>query len=209
MSRYLLDAFTRGVNFFEGLEDEGVLEYIVVGGTLTPIYAQPRQTQDIDFVIQIDLEGPSLAILRNGLERAGFKPFSTWEAAFLDVSTAFFTNFLDPGGLVKVDLTFVPVNLAPASVYQKLGPVEMANRERVSLYGVECWAQSKEDFIISKLVFGGVQDYNDALACYLRFRQELDLSRVEAVLSDLGVGKRQWKAIVDNKQVDEVFRDDF
>ena len=46
---------------------------------------------------------------------------------------------------------------------------------------------SKEDFILSKLVFGGWQDYSDALGCWLRFKDELDKEYLELKSKDLEI----------------------
>ena len=46
---------------------------------------------------------------------------------------------------------------------------------------------SKEDFILSKLVFGGWQDYSDALGCWLRFQGELDENYLDLLSKDLDI----------------------
>jgi hypothetical protein len=58
--------------------------------------------------------------------------------------------------------------------YKKMGPIGLKRRVREKIFEIECWVASKEDFILSKLVFGGWQDYTDALGCWLRFQDELD-----------------------------------
>ena len=43
---------------------------------------------------------------------------------------------------------------------------------------------------MSKLVFGGWQDYSDALGCWIRFQNKmLDLDYIEKVSRDLGIYK--------------------
>ena len=49
--------------------------------------------------------------------------------------------------------------------YKQIGPIALKRRVRIDLSDKECWVTSKEDFILSKLVFGGWQDYSDALGC--------------------------------------------
>ena len=50
----------------------------------------------------------------------------------------------------------------------------LKRRVREKIFGIKCGVTSKEDFILSKLVNGGWQDYTDALGCWLRFQDELD-----------------------------------
>ena len=40
---------------------------------------------------------------------------------------------------------------------------------------------------LSKLVFGGWQDYTDTLGCWLRFQEELDKAYLEKISKKLGI----------------------
>ena len=66
-----------------------------------------------------------------------------------------------------------------------MGPIGLKKRVREKIFGIECWVTSKEDFILSNLVFGGDQNYADALGCCLRFQNELEKDYLEFVSSQL------------------------
>ncbi len=73
--------------------------------------------------------------------------------------------------------------------YKRIGIIALERRVRVEFSEIECWATSKENFIISKLVYGGWQDYTDALGCWLRFKEIFDLSYMIRISNDLGIQK--------------------
>ncbi|MFX1237026.1 MAG: hypothetical protein ACFFAS_13580 [Promethearchaeota archaeon] len=50
--------------------------------------------------------------------------------------------------------------------YKNLGPIALDRRVRKNLFEIECWVESREDFILSKLLYGSWQDYADALGCW-------------------------------------------
>ena len=75
------------------------------------------------------------------------------------------------------------------SKYKRIGPIALKRRIRVNFADIECWAASKEDFILSKLVFGGWQDYSDALACWIRFNDILDILYLDKISKELGIQK--------------------
>lgn len=193
--------FETVVHFFERSERDDLLEYLIVGGALTSIYAQARQTQDIDFVIRTHLQDHP-AVLARHLTDGGFQPFSTWRDTLVGLHENHFINFLDPSGILKIDVSLVVES--PRSVYERLGPLELKHRQRGTLFGVQCWIQSKEDFILSKLVFGGIQDYKDALTCWLRHQQDLDLAYLDETTTQFQV-TAAWAAIQRESPASEVF----
>jgi hypothetical protein len=73
--------------------------------------------------------------------------------------------------------------------YKKIGPIGLKRRVREKVFNIECWVASKEDFIMSKLVYGGWQDYTDALGCWMRFSKTLDLPYLNKISLNLGVQK--------------------
>ncbi|MEE9379490.1 MAG: hypothetical protein V3V33_15800 [Candidatus Lokiarchaeia archaeon] len=75
------------------------------------------------------------------------------------------------------------------SKYKKIGPLGLKRRHRINFAGIECWVASKEDYILSKLVFGGWQDYSDALGCWLRFQNDLDKDYLEINSNQLDIHK--------------------
>ena len=70
-----------------------------------------------------------------------------------------------------------------------MSAIALDRRVRRKLFEIECWVASKEDFILSKLVFGGWQDYADALGCWMRFNKELDRDYLLKISKDLGIYK--------------------
>jgi hypothetical protein len=200
------DAFKALVKFLEDIESRFGWRYMIVGGALTPLYAQSRMTQDIDVVLQISVAETSLSSLVQQLNVYGFKPFSNWGDTFHDWPRISMATFLDPAQKIKIDFNFITVNSKTTDVYKRIGLLAMPRRVRKSFLGLDCWIQSREDFIIAKLVYGGIQDYKDALACWMKFPDSLDVDYLNATTKELGV-REYFNAIQRCEPVDQVFPD--
>jgi len=77
---------------------------------------------------------------------------------------------------------------------------------RVRYKTTEFWAQSKEDFIIAKLVYGGYLDYKDAFACWTRFEEDLDVEYLSETAYELGV-EDVWESLKEKKPVGDAIPD--
>jgi hypothetical protein len=97
-----------------------------------------------------------------------------WKQAELIAQETNLLQYFDKNQRVKFDNYII--NRTSHSTYKKLGSIGLKRRKREKLFGIECWVASKEDFILSKLVLGGWQDYSDALGCWLRFLDSLDFN---------------------------------
>ena len=101
-----------------------------------------------------------------------FYPLQDWTSASILAKDLQLLQFLDKQQVIKFDNYII--YRKSSSKYKKIGPIGLKRRVRVDFGGLECWVASKEDYILSKLVFGGWQDYTDALGCWLRYQDELD-----------------------------------
>lgn len=82
MQPRLRSVFNHVILFLENLEDNAGFKYIIIGGMLTPIYAESRQTMDIDVVVSLALSSQNKKILIERLQNDGFEPPTTWEDTF-------------------------------------------------------------------------------------------------------------------------------
>jgi hypothetical protein len=178
-----------------------------VGGVLTSIYAQSRFTQDIDLVVKLEISDKSKSQLLQIFQKYNFQPFTDWDGAFYQWTQSHFIQFLDPSGLVKIDFSIWFSNLESLDIYEKLKKITFTNRIRTNLFGIDCWIQTKENFILSKLVFGGYQDYKDALACKIRFGNNIDFEYLQKYSKIFSI-EEVLSALLDEIPVDEVFPDD-
>lgn len=194
------------MNFFNSLEKVHQIKYSLVGGVLTPLYAEPRQTQDIDLLVEIQFNSENIKLLISELQKHKFQPFTTWSATFTDWIDTQFATFLDPSGMLKIDLNLINQNEIPKNIYKKLAIWAISNRIKVEFYGIDCWVQSKEDFILGKLTYGGIQDYNDALACWTRFENQINHRYLDEKSKELGL-EDYWQRLKERKPVDEVYPD--
>ena len=94
-------------------------------------------------------------------------------------------QYFDEQNLVKFDNYLI--DKYDSSVYKKIGPTALNRRLKEKLFNIECWVASKEDFIIGKLVYGGWQDYSDALGCWMRYQKKMDLEYLEKTSKMLGI----------------------
>jgi hypothetical protein len=206
MEAYFLSAFKSLITTLESLENQHGFNYFVVGGALVPFYAEMRQTSDIDVVVHLIFTGSKKDELLGEITKNSFKPFTTWGDTFHEWPKPTMITFLDPSGTIKIDMHLVEVGSQPVNRYKKLGVQALRRRVRMDLLGTAFWAQSKEDFILAKIVYEGYQDYKDALACWIRFQRELDVTYLKEHAISLGVTKL-LDAIMRKTPVEHVFPD--
>lgn len=120
------------------------------------------------------------------MKQNNFYPLQDWDTTAILAEDTKLLQYLDKQERIKFDNYII--DYQSKSKYKKIGPIGIKRRTRVNL-GKECWAASKEDYILSKLVFGGWQDYYDALGCWMRFNEKLDLSHLEKTSKELGINK--------------------
>ncbi len=120
--------------------DGAAIPYMLTGSLAMNYYAQPRMTRDIDLVIAVQLgEVDALA--------AAFEHgyYISKEAAEDAVRRASLFNVIHNESVVKVDL-----------VVRKPDPyrlMEFSRRRSVQVAGFQVWIVSREDLILSKLVW--------------------------------------------------------
>ena len=178
-------AFSQLIDFLEHLEKDQNIKYYLVGGVLVNIYTVFRTTQDIDFVVDIESQGLTVEEYVSYLEEGNFNPLQDWETAIELAKENKMLQYFDKSNYVKFDNYLI--DRVSSSKYKKIGPIGLKRRVRKELYGKECWVLTKEDFILSKLVFGGWQDYADALGCWLRFKEALDLNYLRKMSKKLHI----------------------
>ena len=178
-------AFLQVINFLENLEENRDFAYYLVGGILVNIYSDFRITRDIDIVIHLQSANITLSDYISLLEKNNFHPLQDWRTTLIRARETNMIQFLDKNDTVRYD-NHILVKIEN-NRYKKMGPIGLKKRVRENIFGIECWVTSKEDFILSKLVFGGWQDYSDALGCWLRFQDELDRDYLELISEELEI----------------------
>ena len=181
------NAFIQLINFLEKLEKDKGIKYYLVGGILTSIYSDTRSTTDIDFVVDIFSANLTLDNYILLLQQNEFFPFQDWPTTIALAKKTRIVQYLDKQERIKLDSYIIDEDMK--SKYKRIGPIALKRRIRVNFADIECWAASKEDFILSKLVFGGWQDYSDALACWIRFNNTLDILYLDKISEELGIKK--------------------
>jgi len=207
MESLYLKALSAFISLFEESEEKFGYKYMLVGGVLTSIYAEARQTQDVDILIQVRLSQDSKLNLQKIFQKYNFQPITNWEDVFLNWNSNQFIQILDPDGIVKLDINLAGSLPKNDSIYEKIKFLALKNRKRHNFNGMMCWIQGMEDFILSKLVYGGYQDYKDALACWIRYNQKLNVEYLLKNAKELGI-KEVYQALTHNYSVDKVFPDD-
>lgn len=206
MDAFFLGALRDLISALESLENQYGFRYFVVGGALVPFYAEMRQTSDIDIVVHLTFSSEKRNQLLDELIGQRFQPFTNWNDTFIEWPKPSMITFLDPRGVIKIDMHLVEVGSKPVNRYEKLGVLALARRVRLDYIGISFWAQGKEDFIVAKLVYGGYQDYKDALACWIRFQNELDVPYLKETTHSLGVDEL-FDAIMRKTPVEGVYPD--
>ena len=184
--RYEL-AFKQLIDFLEKIEQEYSIKYYLVGAVLTSLYSELRSTQDIDFVVDIYSVNHSIESYISLLRQNDFYPHQDWETTARLARETNLLQYLDKQENIKFDNYIL--DRKSKDKYNRIGLIALKRRVRVFFSEIECWAISKEDFIISKLVYGGWQDYTDALGCWMRFNDSLDVSYMIKTSKELGIQK--------------------
>lgn len=181
------NAFFQLINFLEKMEKDKGIKYYLVGGILTSIYSETRSTHDIDFVVDLFSTNLSLNNYISLLSEYEFFPFQDWITTMNLAKQTKMLQYLDKQERIKLDNYII--DKVDKSNYKRIGPIALKRRVKVEFADIKCWAISKEDFIISKLVFGGWQDYTDALGCWMRFNDVLDILYMNKISKELGIQK--------------------
>ncbi len=121
------------------LEGRGIA-YMLTGSLALSYYAEPRMTRDIDLVVELDAAQAKQVV-------SDFSPdyYVSEEDAVRAVRERGMFNLLHLGRLVKLDFV-----VRKDDAYRR---AEFARRQRVRMPGFEAWIVSREDLILSKLVW--------------------------------------------------------
>jgi predicted nucleotidyltransferase len=151
------------------------LPFMLTGSFALAYYATPRMTRDIDIVLAIEASGvdPMVASFARDFYVDG-----ELARAAIHSETLFNLMHLDSG--VKVDFI-----VRKSSEYRRL---EFERRKLISVAGVRTWVVSREDLILSKLLWaresGSEMQRRDIR---LLLDGDLDLDYLERWAKDLGV----------------------
>jgi len=136
------------IKLITGRLQKAGIAYMLTGSYALAHYTQPRMTRDLDFVI---------ALVEHDIETVVnlFSPDCYIESD--DIKAAIQTqkmfNLMHFNSGIKVDFI-----IRKASEYRQ---VEFARRKRVKMNGVETWIATREDLILSKLLWA--KDTNSEL----------------------------------------------
>jgi hypothetical protein len=158
------------------LEDLG-LRYHFTGGLASSYYGDPRLTQDVDLVIQLDVSQPATKALLSRLS-SGYVIHE--QAAIEAIRTNRIFQAIDEESLVKIDF----------HVGEKI-PGELGRSARCEIVpGVTAPLVSMEDAILSKLLWiqlGSGHKSRHDVKLMLRRHEELDRAVLEERAATLGL----------------------
>jgi predicted nucleotidyltransferase len=158
------------------LEDQGI-EYMLIGGLAVGIWAEPRATVDIDFLVAIGLDDFD-ALRYKLIESRRFvfihdKPMNFGKVSFLRATLKSNTD-------ISVDFLFVD------DVFKR----EALNRKKeIQLTDFLLNIATPEDLIILKLLSGRQQDRLDARKILEIQKDNLDMDYLRTWSEKLGIGE--------------------
>lgn len=126
------------------LESAGI-PYMLTGSVAMSFYADPRMTRDIDFVVEL-VPGDESRVM--GLFQADY--YVSEEAVRSAIADRRMFNLFDNARLVKIDLV--------VRKDDEFRRHEFGRRQQHSLGGRSLWFVSKEDLILSKLIWASSTD---------------------------------------------------
>lgn len=120
--------------------DRAGLPYMLTGSLAMSFYAQPRMTRDVDLVVEMSgVDAEQLYALFDG------DYYVSLDAIREAITYASMFNVIHNESLIKVDLI-----VRKDAPYRR---AEFARRKAVQIGGQEVYLVSKEDLILSKLVW--------------------------------------------------------
>jgi hypothetical protein len=171
----------------QGLTDAGVV-HMVVGSLASSFHGEPRQTRDIDIVVEADLRG--LVRFRERLDPGEFYSDAGAMHEAIERRTSF--NVIDTQSAWKVDLL--------VQRDRPFSQAEMARRLAVSILDVDTFVASPEDTIIAKLEWGSdggsERQLRDVVGILEAQGDGLDRAYVERWTSALGL-RDMWQAALE------------
>ncbi|MFX0209106.1 MAG: hypothetical protein ACFFDT_24190 [Candidatus Hodarchaeota archaeon] len=168
--RSIVDIINLVVDYLEEKE----IDYVIVGGIAVIAWGRPRTTQDIYIIVdqqQLEIEDFTLFLRNNDFFAANYD----LKMAFSEQSHA---TILDKKSLIRIDLV---------GIYTEDQQETLKHRRAQSLAGKTIYIDSPESLIAHKLLFGSEQDFQDAIAVYVRNEEELNKNRLTTLICNLKV----------------------
>ena len=187
------EALKQIIDFLENLEENQGIKYFLVGGILVNLYSDFRTTRDIDLAIDFSTANIKSNEYIDLLPDNNFFPYQDWQSTKIIAQETNLIQFLDKTESIRYD-NHIILKFS-MNKYNKIGALSLNNRVRENIFGIECWVTSKDDFLLSKLVYGGWQDYTDALGCWLRFKNELNISYLKQGSKKLNI-EREFNLLI-------------
>ncbi|MFH1542388.1 MAG: nucleotidyltransferase [bacterium] len=135
--------------------------YMVVGGLAVAYWGYPRQSLDLDIVV--DLKEPELADFLKSAKKAGFSFHELEIRSLLKIGNRFVMEAED----YRVDCWL------PKAEYHKSALARSKKRE---VFGQKMPVISPEDLILSKLLVGRARDLEDIKTVIIKQKGKLDLA---------------------------------
>lgn len=167
--------------FIAPLEEAGIA-YAVVGSVASSVYGEPRATNDLDLVIQIEIPQARLLARAFPTERFCVPPEEVILAE-LGRSHGAHLNIIALESMTKADLYPLPADQRPW----------FARRTHLDLDGHRIWVAAPEVILLHKLLFfrqgGGEKHLRDIRAMLGSSNSPLDLPWLEAEARRIGVAE--------------------
>ncbi|MBI4612223.1 MAG: hypothetical protein HY720_01300 [Planctomycetes bacterium] len=162
--------------FFGALEAARV-EYFAYGGVAVALWADPRETQDVDVVVSIGDQDCSSIL---DTMRASNFDHSTTDASLFPIDG--FIRLSHRGRHADLALGRTPFDRCA-----------FERRGRATLLGREIWVASAEDLLLYKLVAYRFKDLADARAVVVRQGGKLDLEYLRRWSLEIAVRTRKFE----------------
>lgn len=173
------------ISFVESLKivctrlDDALIPYMISGSTAANLYAQPRATNDVDIVIQIEQKRSDE--LLNLFRKDFYVSKEAVDDAFGNIGML---NIIHQPSVIKFDLIILKMDDFSRNAFGR--------RKQETLEGKEFWFIALEDLVLQKLVWhkegGSELQKEDVRRLILANRKQLDVEYCREWAGRLHIG---------------------
>ncbi len=184
------DPFSTALRILTDYFHQKDISYVCVGGISVIITGRPRITMDLDIIVDHSSIDPV-----NFAEFLQDKGFSAFPSDFENLREKLHANVYLNNSMFRIDMK---------GIHDEKDELAIEMAIDAEYNGIPIKISHPLTTIAYKLHFGSEQDYEDALAVFVRNREMIDIQKLKMICKKLGVEQTLNEFLI---EVDELIRE--